>query len=548
MTQTAAKNIRIGGGRSTTGCLTCRVRRVKCDETWPQCQKCARSDRACRYPESSPAATTGRSSPIRFINYVPLTGYSQPSGRSSPLSSFESRALEFFQLRTVSALNYPFTSQIWSRHILLVSHYEPAIRHAVIALSSLHELFLANENLEDDSAEVESATKHYAKAIKLVVDSDFVQNDQAADVALSTCILFTCYETLRGHYQSALSHVRSGVNVFAEVVSKQTTFNLWFAPPSLYQEVFCRLGTQLIEIGDANFQSPSLGLSSFDQAIPQAFQSVESAAFTFDALTHSLLYLLHHAESLSARPETPAEGQLQEIGAKQADLMNSYRQWCASFQNMLDRHDRTFLSAEEENKWNSGTLILIIWRTLMNILLQINPTSGEMIWDQLDAEWRQVISDCSKVVELDRRKNHPNDPQTFTPTFTMSLGIIQGLWLVCVRSRNPIIRRGALDVLRDCRRREGVWDSTITALAAERIIDMEEEAARRYHSATDESGGHLIDASDIPEHVRIGQIDPSFGPGRQARVRYTRVGGGNSLYTPGGFRSPGASHGMTYER
>ncbi|KAK4941543.1 hypothetical protein LTR10_018562 [Elasticomyces elasticus] len=196
---------------------------------------------------------------MRLINYVPPAGYLQPSGRPSPLSIFESRALEFFQLKTVTALNNPITSEIWSRHILLVSHYEPAIKHAVIALSSLHELSLSNGNLEDDSADVENATKYYAKAIKLVVDPDFVQNGQAADVALSTCILFICYETLRGHYQSALSHVRSGVNVFAEVVGGQTASSLRFAPPSLYQEVFCRLGTQLIEIGDASFQSPSLG-------------------------------------------------------------------------------------------------------------------------------------------------------------------------------------------------------------------------------------------------------------------------------------------------
>lgn len=36
-------------GRVRTGCLTCRTRRVKCDEQRPRCLKCTRLNRACQY-------------------------------------------------------------------------------------------------------------------------------------------------------------------------------------------------------------------------------------------------------------------------------------------------------------------------------------------------------------------------------------------------------------------------------------------------------------------------------------------------------------------
>lgn len=36
--------------RSKTGCLTCRTRRIKCDETKPLCYNCSRSNRECQYP------------------------------------------------------------------------------------------------------------------------------------------------------------------------------------------------------------------------------------------------------------------------------------------------------------------------------------------------------------------------------------------------------------------------------------------------------------------------------------------------------------------
>ncbi|KAK7179478.1 hypothetical protein PSPO01_14490 [Paraphaeosphaeria sporulosa] len=54
---------RARGLRTTTGCLTCRKRRVKCDECKPRCGQCLKSDRECTYPQATDdgAATTGSS-------------------------------------------------------------------------------------------------------------------------------------------------------------------------------------------------------------------------------------------------------------------------------------------------------------------------------------------------------------------------------------------------------------------------------------------------------------------------------------------------------
>ncbi|EUC29850.1 hypothetical protein COCCADRAFT_105405 [Bipolaris zeicola 26-R-13] len=43
---------RARGLRTTTGCLTCRRRRVKCDELRPRCATCTKSDRECVYSSS----------------------------------------------------------------------------------------------------------------------------------------------------------------------------------------------------------------------------------------------------------------------------------------------------------------------------------------------------------------------------------------------------------------------------------------------------------------------------------------------------------------
>ncbi|PFH53798.1 hypothetical protein AMATHDRAFT_54308 [Amanita thiersii Skay4041] len=41
--------------RSKTGCLTCRVKKIKCDETKPNCMRCTHGQRDCTWPEGVPA-------------------------------------------------------------------------------------------------------------------------------------------------------------------------------------------------------------------------------------------------------------------------------------------------------------------------------------------------------------------------------------------------------------------------------------------------------------------------------------------------------------
>ncbi|KZV82591.1 hypothetical protein EXIGLDRAFT_843555 [Exidia glandulosa HHB12029] len=66
--------------RSKTGCLTCRGKKVKCDESKPVCSRCAHGQRECVWPEGVSTTTRKRSSP----RYPPFEGHSVgPSSLSS---------------------------------------------------------------------------------------------------------------------------------------------------------------------------------------------------------------------------------------------------------------------------------------------------------------------------------------------------------------------------------------------------------------------------------------------------------------------------------
>ncbi|KAF9263352.1 hypothetical protein L218DRAFT_959376 [Marasmius fiardii PR-910] len=53
--ETSAQRKRPKYTRSKTGCMTCRVKKIKCDETKPSCMRCTHGQRDCTWPEGVPA-------------------------------------------------------------------------------------------------------------------------------------------------------------------------------------------------------------------------------------------------------------------------------------------------------------------------------------------------------------------------------------------------------------------------------------------------------------------------------------------------------------
>ncbi len=167
----------------------------------------------------------------------------------------ERRSFHFFRSRTAPQLAGYFNSDFWNCLVPLCTHQQPAIRHAVVALASLHERFENNDNSilssNYDIAQGGFALQQYNRAISCLIKPITAGGQQALDVSLVACILFACFEvrypsiaifmgsvtpriavlkvflngfqTLRGHYGSAISHVKNGVNIIS---STKEAFNL----------------------------------------------------------------------------------------------------------------------------------------------------------------------------------------------------------------------------------------------------------------------------------------------------------------------------------
>lgn len=119
---------------------------------------------------------------------APAALTTHPSAEIHPCASSR-RSFSFFVQKTSSQLAGLFGSEFWERLVLQAAHHEPAIRHAITAIGSLHE----NKTFGRDS-EVKFALRQYNLAIRSLLATPSPGEQRGLDVSLISCILFICFE------------------------------------------------------------------------------------------------------------------------------------------------------------------------------------------------------------------------------------------------------------------------------------------------------------------------------------------------------------------
>jgi hypothetical protein len=163
-----------------------RIRRIKCDEDKPSCGQCVRGRRICDgYVNPSPSRHDVKllSTSLIYPGVCTLIGTDQ-----------ERHYFDYFRHRTAPQLSGSFDSSFWNRLLLQTTHHQPAVWHAVVALGSLHQNF--EDRCPDATGDAAFALQQYVKAIGFVLVPIRERGKQAADVALITCVLFTCFEVV----------------------------------------------------------------------------------------------------------------------------------------------------------------------------------------------------------------------------------------------------------------------------------------------------------------------------------------------------------------
>ncbi|TGO68808.1 hypothetical protein BELL_0806g00010 [Botrytis elliptica] len=212
-----SKRARASKPKVKSGCITCKARRVKCDETKPQCLRCQKFGRTCD-GYAHEIRSRGNMTPIQ--PRIPMADIYTPS-ISLAATEQEGRYFQYFCDRTAYQLPGFFDPTFWNHIILRESHNVTSIRHAVIAIAALNKAIeeapgphLKVNVIQDiNKKHLEFAVIQHLKAIQALNQYISTSNGPQLRTALMACLLFVCFETIQGSYASSVQQTYGGLKL-----------------------------------------------------------------------------------------------------------------------------------------------------------------------------------------------------------------------------------------------------------------------------------------------------------------------------------------------
>ncbi|KAE9367498.1 hypothetical protein N431DRAFT_383222 [Stipitochalara longipes BDJ] len=494
-----------------TGCKTCKIRHTRCDEGKPACQKCLSTGRKCDgydpvSKHSSTAASSPGPNPISLFPNVP---------------SREHRAFEYFLSCTAPGLAGYFSREIFSVRVPKIGVSESPLWHIVIALSSVHEGYthgVQQLNRGTQVAQYSLGLKHYVLAVKSLQDNISSQPKNIEPVLLC-CMLFVCFDSLRGNYTAALTHLNSGL----KILCSEKYAGRWCPSYDKIVEQFACLGLSIGVFVDSHLPDYNtlfiwrqfLSLGSDRDA--EEFKTLDDARHSINMVLND--FMLHHVMSLNAD-----ESCQYSIRHKPSIIRANLALWNRKLDAMILQNNPANLSSEALR----GSILLKLHHA--TLVAATNESRKLHIEDdELNAPFHTILSLARSLINAT-----PNLTKA-KASISFDLGLVLPLFTLISRCTIPELRREALDLLNTVPRREGLWDTEVITKIAHEVLSIE-ESDNRATASIDEGETGDVDVIKVHE-LRIYKSEEEFGEMDGAMrvdmdfVRTNRITGQKRLVT-----------------
>lgn len=446
-----------------------------------------------------------------------------------PFEQQEGLYFQLFQSHTASELSGYFDSVFWSRTVLQECHAEAAIRHAVVALGALYKtLEQSTESPPSSPAAhldepVHRAIRHWEVAVKsysnacnsLVAVAG--QDTNSNRTRLMASILLACFDSFIGDHKQAIVQIQNGLGLLEQLRAERRRSFVSRPEEPVEDELiqmFTRLAIQaksydmafhfpkpyIIQLiqpsSDPSSPSTEGGspVSLHQDPIPEKFTSLIDARLAWDTLCEKMFRFTENLFSYASQngPMGVLPSALRQHGMGFKDLIQA---WSDAFDHILTGRTAPGVSSQEK----AGIAVLKMFQIMGQVLFLMTFSDSEGQFDVFQPQFQFIVNLGLEVVgDEERRASEKKcpDPRTcrhhrnsetdifggheykashIKPSFSADLGIVPPLYVVATKCRNAIIRRQAIQLLRSSSRREGMWDSELSARIGKWITDIEEE-------------------------------------------------------------------------
>ncbi|CAI7612973.1 unnamed protein product [Penicillium pancosmium] len=469
--------------KTRSGCLTCKSRRIKCDETKPSCLRCVTTKRICEGYSTSP----------------------QQALSFDSLTDDERRAFLFFRSRTAHRIFGHRDVENWLPTLLQIGHKEAPVKHALTALASLHESLEpgnASTSIRRSGkhAEISAqmlATRHYTFAIKSV-QTESPDMSHRPDIVLILCILFICFEQFRSGDAACLLHLSAGFRLLYWWRRNTATYSTLqeYSRPTVdfvnnqITPILQRLRVQFSLCMDSRHALKDLGvpLCLPPPIIPSLYTSLNSARVDFDRVMN---YIFSSSErDMPGRDEAPRPASSTLLHQWKSALKSSSSQF----------------SGEPPILQDCTIKLLKLYYHVSIIIAETYGSESETIFDNYIGHFQTAVELAENITSSWK------DAQTFSLLFSFDLGFTPPLFLVASRCRHPLIRRRAVNMMLQSPFYHGAWQDRYSGLCAQRMIELEEGNA-----------GTVVDHNDVLESQRIRKVSADLQESQcEILMKFTR--------------------------
>ncbi|KAH8801769.1 hypothetical protein F5884DRAFT_741107 [Xylogone sp. PMI_703] len=461
--------------RVKTGCVTCKIRRVKCDEAKPACLRCTRTGRKCDgyEPADKENVTEKGSRRLTLAGHgsnLPLQTthiYSIPF--QIPGSQNDRQLLHYYCVhasKDVAGFSIG-SSEFWSQFILQRCHVEPVVLNAVIAVASIHRDYVTKEG-DIGPVGIESPTiREYNRALRKL--RKYLRSpNHSIEVVLVCCTLFYCFDAIRGECEWAFKHLQTGIGLFRNWV-KESDKRLQDLSIMSDEEpynplilAYLRLDMQATTFDDArlpalSFISHNEGLEQAESITPYDFKSLSHAQTVLDKLQHRVLtFLASNVRYKNTAAEELPEPVSQELQA----LKEHMRLWQVAFDSVLER-----TPTDLQTSCKNSVLVLGIRVNIINIMIASSYPSSIEQTGGLDGYFRDILSESDMLVSMQLAHG-----QLHLRSWSSESSIVMPLFLIVLKCSDSQLRSRALALLAKLSRREGLMDGDMMASIAKSLL------------------------------------------------------------------------------
>ncbi|KKA27389.1 hypothetical protein TD95_000495 [Thielaviopsis punctulata] len=487
----------------------------------------------------------------------------QPMPSSLKFVGDEELYFQLFRTQTACELSGYFDSVFWTRSVLIECQYSEIIKHAVVALGALYRTLETKTQTPPSSPSSKPyqpeadaarhwnfAIKTYGYAINALLEST-KSGKSTPRVQLMANVLFACFDSFAGDHKQAIFQIQTGLSLLEKLrEARRRTFSYAGEEPVEDEllQMFTRLAIQAKSYDMAfhfpepwvirlvsdptGMHSPRSDDSSDSGSIwnfrhiriPDTFTSLIEARMVWDKLLETIFVF---TETLFAVQQAGKSAPMGLLSPKFMEYGRGFKgqleAWGIAYQPILDRRSLASISYQER----AGIHVLKMSHLMSTVLFVMTFTTKESDFDFHNHIFEEIVNLAHEVVSEEEKramKARCPTPEACThgrfnatepllpayhikPSFSADLGIIPPLFVVATKCRHPITRRRAIQLLQCASRREGMWDSQLSALIGEYIMNLEEgyEPQVRVWDMGDGS------AVSSPDSYRVGTRSPSPG-------------------------------------